>query len=205
MILRLPFELPTNLPAATAAVREAMAVHLPIAVPTETFYGLAVDPTDLVASERIYALKGRPRDKALPVVGADLGQLESLVEIAEAHRDWLAATWPAPLTVVLPARPGLPGNPPTLAVRVPAHDLLRALLWRVGPLTATSANLSGGRPSSDPAAVIATFSSALALLLDGGLTAGGAPTTLLDCSGRRPRLLRRGLWTPPAYLDVEIV
>jgi len=197
-----PFSEPGDLPTAIEAVREALAGHSVTAVPTETYYGLAVAPGDEAAVTRVLALKGRPKDKALPVVGASLAQLETLVEFVGPWRERLFEVWPAPLTVVLPrAAPGRRSG--TLAVRVPAQGLLRGLLAEVGPLTATSANRSEFPALDDAAAVSRSLGQGLALLLDGGRTPGGLPTTVLDVCARPPRMLRVGAFVPPAAWSVE--
>jgi len=202
-MLRLPFVDKAHLPAAVAAVRKALVEHGVVALPTETFYGLAVAPGDEVAVDRIFALKGRSAGKELPVAGASLAQLSGLVSVPEAWRERLEAVWPAPVTVVLPVLVPLAAGSTTLAVRVPDHPLLRALLAAVGPLTATSANLSGGRAPTRAEEVADNLGHGLALLLGGGDTPGGAPSTVVDLTGGHPRLLRRGAWTPPPEWDVR--
>lgn len=198
MMLRLPFDLPRDLPASVAAVRAVQAEHGIVALPTETSYGLAVDPRDREAVGRVFELKGRDTEKALLVVAGSLTQLDSLVRWPDPWRSRLEAVWPAPLTVILPVREDLAAaGGATLAVRLPAHTLLRSLLLRVGPLTATSANRSGEPPLTTARAVAAELGEDLALLLDGGPTPGGAASTLLDVSGARPRLLRPGPWPVP--------
>lgn len=202
---RLPFTAPAHLEAAVAAVRQALATHGLVALPTETFYGLAVDPLDGEAVARVFAAKGRPADKRLLVVAASLVQLEELVVVAEPWRTRLATVWPAPLTVVLPSRRDTPAGGATLAVRVPAHPLLRALLARVGPLTATSANRSGAGAPALPEDVAAGLGADLAVLLDGGPSATSIGTTLLDVAGATPRVLRRGAFRVPTAWGVTIV
>lgn len=200
MILRLPFSVPAHLPAAVAAVREAVAAHGVVALPTETFYGLAVDPADAEAVARVFALKDRDFGKALLVVAASLDQVDRLVTLDAARRAALAAAWPAPLTVVLPLRRPLAAAAGSLAVRIPDHALLRSLLARVGPLTATSANRSGAPPSVAAEAVAAALGDEIALLLDGGETPGGRPSTLVDWTGERPMVIRPGAWPlPPSW------
>ncbi|MGZ6140453.1 MAG: L-threonylcarbamoyladenylate synthase [Myxococcaceae bacterium] len=196
-MVRLPFSIEADLPAAVVAVREAVAAHGVVAVPTETFYGLSVAPSDGVSVARIFALKGRSARKALPVAGASLAQLSGLVRVPERWRERLEAAWPAPVTVVLPTVVPLPAGCATLAVRVPDHPLLCALLEAVGPLTVTSANPSGGAPLARAEEVASALGHDLALLLDGGDTPGGVPSTLVDLTGEHPRLLRQGAWTPP--------
>ncbi|MFI5167284.1 MAG: L-threonylcarbamoyladenylate synthase [Thermoanaerobaculales bacterium] len=198
----MPFTRPGHLGAAVAALRNALACHGVTALPTETFYGLAVTPGDGAAIARLAEIKGRPSEKAFPVVGASLAQLETLVEIADEWRARLLASWPAPLTVVLPCvRRGR--RSATLAVRVPNHGLLRDLLAEVGPLTATSANRSGAPALDDPSAVARELGRELALLLDGGRAPGGLPTTLVDLSVEPPRLLRAGAFVPPRAWRAE--
>ncbi len=193
---RLPFTRPSHLAAAVDAVRRAAERHGVEALPTETFYGLAVPPADARAVSRIFLLKQRPGERALPVIAASLAQLAELVVVAERWRSRLEAVWPAPLTVVLPARRA-EGRGTTLAVRVPDHDLLRALLAEVGPRTATSANRSGEAPLANAGAVAEALGGGLELLLDGGDTPGGRPSTLVDLTSDVPRVLRHGAWEPP--------
>lgn len=204
-MLRVPFASEDHVAAAARAVSAILAGHGVAAIPTETFYGLGVDPFDGEAVERVFALKGRPSEKALPVVGASLEQLERLVAVPPLWRGRLAAAWPAPLTVVLPApaRPAAAGGGSTLAVRVPGHALLRRLLEVVGPLTATSANRSGAPSLDRPDDVARALGPGLALLLDGGRVAGGAPSTLIGLAGDAARLLRPGAWEPPAEWGVR--
>jgi L-threonylcarbamoyladenylate synthase len=197
-MVRLPFRSPADLPAAVTAAVEVLSGHGVIAAPTETFYGLSVNPADARAVARLTALKGREGDKRLLVVGANLEQLAELVEMTPELRHWLATVWPAPLSVVLPVRRRLAAAGATLAVRVPAHELLRALLERTGPLTSSSANLSGAAPATAVDEVDGAFGDRLDLLLDGGATAGGLPSTLIDATGNDLRVVRTGAWpTPP--------
>jgi L-threonylcarbamoyladenylate synthase len=201
-MLRLPFADERDLSAALKAMLKARQGHGVVALPTETFYGLAVPPDDPVAVARVFSIKGRPAEKALPVVAATVAQLGPLVVFPEAWRGRLEAAWPAPLTVVLPSRTGLAGGG-NVAVRVPAHPLLRALLASVGPLTATSANRSGGAPLSRPQDVARLLGAGLALLLDGGEAPGGLPSTVVELTGELPRLLRQGAWQVPSEWGVK--
>lgn len=172
-----------------------------LAIPTESSYGLAVDPRSRDGVERIYALKERERGKALPAVAADLDQVVAL----GAPAGWpplqaIARCWPAPLTLVVPlAEPAASdgaasegdgrrvwaadatADRTTLAVRVPAHDGLRAVLRVVGSLTATSANRAGEPPILDPRELegLLTPIAADALIIDGGVLEGGEPSTLV--------------------------
>lgn len=168
------------------------------AIPTESSYGLAVDPRDAAGVEAIFRLKGRERGKPLPVVAADRAQIEALgVATDEPALAWAERHWPAALSVVLPLARALPasGGEATIAVRVPAHAGLRALLGELGhALTATSANPSGEDPYLDPDAVAAWLAAAgaPALVVDGGALPGGPPSTLVRYAGGVVELLRAG-------------
>lgn len=199
----LPFGAAGDLPAAVAAVRDALTSHGVIGLPTETYYGLGARPQDPEGVERIFDVKGRPVDRALPVVAASLAQVEALVRLEEPWRSRLAAAWPAPLSAVLPLLAPLPFTASTLAIRIPSHPLLVRLLEHVGPLTATSANRSGEPPLETADAVRATLLGGLALVLDGGRSPGGRPSTLVDLTAPIPKLLRPGVFQPPTEWGVK--
>ncbi|HPW18020.1 MAG TPA: L-threonylcarbamoyladenylate synthase [Candidatus Aminicenantes bacterium] len=168
------------------------------AYPTETFYALGAAAFGRRAVERVYRLKGRAPGKPLPVIASGLDMVREISGPPPPGFLALAGElWPGPLTLVLPAAPGMPGflaGPGrTIAVRVPPLAWLRGLLRELGePLTATSANLSGERELSDPREVEAVFAGRIELLVDGGPAPGGLPSTIVDLSGDRPRVLREG-------------
>lgn len=194
---RLRFAEIQDVGAAAEACRDLLAAHGIVALPTETFYGLAVSPDDPVAVEAVLTLKGRSAERSLPLVAADLPQVELVVEVPPEWRARLERVWPAPLSVVLPVRRTLVACGPTAAVRIPAHPLLRTLLGALGPLTATSANRTGTPALAAPDAVARALGDGLGLLLDGGVTPGGLPSTLLDLTHDRPKILRAGAFRPP--------
>ena len=165
------------------------------AVPTETFYALAADPFNTDAVDRIFRIKGRDDGNPLPVLFVNRLDLEALGVTADSGALAIYfAVWPAPLTVVFPIRAPIAASRgvSTLAVRIPASRVLRELLLAVGPLTGTSANRSGAPPLSDPDAVEASFRREIDVLVDGGRTPGGLPSTLLDATREPPVVLRRG-------------
>jgi L-threonylcarbamoyladenylate synthase len=165
------------------------------AVPTETYYGFAADPWSESGVQRVVEAKGRESVKALPVLVADREQLERLgVTASPETLEPFLRLWPAPLTVVLPIQRPLAASrgAMTLAVRIPAEPRLRRMLSSVGPVTATSANRSGAPPLDDPDAVASIFRSAIGVLVDGGRTPGGEPSTLLDATKDPPLVLRAG-------------
>ena len=170
------------------------------AIPTETFYALAADPTSETGVRRVLALKRRGAARPLLVLFAARAQLGPLGVAAEPRAlDRFFAIWPAPLTVVFPLRSPIPASRDafSLGVRVPAHDALRELLARIGPVTGTSLNRSGDAPCEEADDVARQFPGELDVLVDGGRTPGGRPTTLLDATVEPPRVLRAGAFPWP--------
>jgi len=169
-----------------------------VAVPTDTLYGLAADPFSAAVVEKIFAVKGRSSERALPLIAADIEQIDRwLSPISGAGRRLADAYWPGPLTLLVARPAALPaavtGGLEQVGVRVPAHAVARELCRVVGrPLTATSANPSGAPASADPGEVARTLGDGVDLLLDAGLTRGGPPSTIVDVSGREVRLVRPG-------------
>jgi tRNA threonylcarbamoyl adenosine modification protein (Sua5/YciO/YrdC/YwlC family) len=199
-VIRLPFVEGGDVLEAIEAGRATVAQGGVLLVPTESYYGLGADPWSEPGVEKIFSMKARPAELGLPVLCADWQQVESLVEVPDSFRVKLARLWPAALTVVLPtvadvaaARTG------TLAVRIPDHAELRALLYRLGPLTGTSANRHGEPPSTTVEGAVATLAEAPDLVLDAGATAGGKTSTLVDLSRGEPEILRSGAcdWEEP--------
>ncbi len=173
-----------------------------VAIPTETFYGLAADPKSERGVRRILALKRRGAAKPLLVLFGARSQLGPLgIAAPEATLDRFFGIWPAPLTVILPLSAPLPASQDalTLGVRLPAHAALRDLLARVGPVTGTSLNRSGEPPCCDPDEAARLLPGELDLLVDGGITPGGLPSTLVDAAVDPPRVVREGAypWPPP--------
>lgn len=164
-----------------------------VLLPTESYYGLGVDPQRAEGVDRVCAMKGRGPEHGLPVLVADWQQLETLVVVPDRFRVKLGRRWPAALTVVLTARAAMPAAVGgSLAVRIPAHGALRALLYLVGPLTGTSANLHGQPSGVTVDEGVQTLTEEPDLALDGGTTAGGKPSTLVDLTGEVPRIVRPG-------------
>jgi L-threonylcarbamoyladenylate synthase len=173
-----------------------------IVYPTDTFYGLGASGFHAEAVRRIYRVKQRIEGKPLSLVISDYGMLlEVAAELPPELPDLAEAFWPGPLTVVLPASPRLPdvllGAARTIGVRVPDLAWLRKLMRTAGfPLTATSANLSGEGETADPREAVRVFQGKVDLIVDGGATRGGQPSTVLDLSVRPPRILRSGAVSP---------
>jgi L-threonylcarbamoyladenylate synthase len=171
------------------------------AAPTDTVYGIFCRPDSPVAISRIYLAKARPPDKAIPVLIGDIAQLAQV-----ARPPWspvatclMARFWPGALTLVLAAQPHLPpiltAGQPTVAVRMPAHDALCALLRQTGPLAATSANRSSGPDTHSAAEVLAQLDGSIPLILadDSAVSQQSLPSTLVDLTAPAgAQILRQG-------------
>jgi L-threonylcarbamoyladenylate synthase len=184
-------------PAAIAAAVEVLRDGGVVAFPTDTLYGLAVDPRNGEAIERLFALKARDRNVAVPLVASDLEQATMAGEFGPRERRVADVFWPGPLSVVIPARPaiarGLLGGGRTIAIRVPAHAVARELAAAFGfSVTATSAN-TAGQPPAASADDVAVALPDVDLLLDGGHAPGGAPSTIVGFDNDGPVLLRAGV------------
>ena len=170
-----------------------------VAFPTETYYGLAVDPFNPAALSRLFALKGRSVDKPVLLIVEEPSQLASLVaEIPPAFTMLMQRFWPGPLTLVFPGAPSLPelltGHGSTIGVRVSSHPVARQLVRAFGhPITATSANLSGHPPAVTAGGVRDQLGPDLDLVLDGGETPGGLGSTILGFQEGKVCLLRPGV------------
>jgi L-threonylcarbamoyladenylate synthase len=167
-----------------------------VAFPTDTVYGVGALAFKAAAVEHIYAAKGRPAGKAIPVLIGDPTDLAKVsLEVPGAAARLAARFWPGPLTLVVPKHPDLPeavSATATVGVRVPDHPLARALLRAAGPMAVTSANLSGQPSPSTAQEVFAQLGGRIALIIDGGRTPGGIASTVVDCSGAEPQILRAG-------------
>jgi L-threonylcarbamoyladenylate synthase len=180
-----------------------------MAYPTETFYGLGAAAFSARAVSRVFKLKGRNPGKPLPLIASDLDMVGKIAGPLPPLFWTLAEEfWPGPLTLVLRGSPALPdfltGAGGSIAVRIPPLPWLRKLAYDISqPLTATSANLSGEPENSTPEGVAAAFGGKIELIVDGGTTPGGAPSTLLDLTSPEPRILRQGA-VPEARLRAAL-
>ncbi|MBI3030390.1 MAG: threonylcarbamoyl-AMP synthase [Candidatus Rokubacteria bacterium] len=169
-----------------------------VAFPTETFYGLGANALDRKAFGRVYAVKGRPEGKPLLVLVDSVRMVETLVEdLSPTALALMTRYWPGPLTLVLKAIRGLPAHltteTGTIGVRLPAHPVAFGLVRAAGvPVTAPSANPSGAQPPTTATQVLQAFDGKIDLVIDGGATKGGLPSTILDVTASPPRILRKG-------------
>jgi L-threonylcarbamoyladenylate synthase len=169
-----------------------------VALPTDTVYGIAVALATPGGIERLFQVKRRPPDKGIALLLDDAAQAGSVGNMTAAATALADACWPGGLTVVVTRRPdvrlpaSLTGGLPTIGLRVPDHAAPRALAAAVGPLPTTSANVSGEPEARDAAEIIALLGDAIDLVVDGGPATGGPASTVVDCSGERPVVLREG-------------
>lgn len=198
--LRLSASQPTAIEKALRILRAGGLA----AFPTDTVYGLGALAFDGVAVESIYTAKNRPVEKAIPILLADPADLDQVaVDIPDMARTLAARFWPGPLTLVVPKQSTLPeavSATATVAVRIPDHPAARALLRATGPLAVTSANLSGQASPIDADEVLRQLNGRIQLVLDGGPTPGGIPSTLVECLGAEPIILREGPLTKAQIL-----
>ena len=175
--------------ALVDAVAESLRGGSVAALPTDTFYGLAVDPVNLRAVERIYEIKMRAKHKPLSLLIADTAQAYGLARQLDTAFDRLAERfWPGPLTIVVKAGARLPlrvtANTGNVALRVPEAAIPRAVVERLGlPITATSANLIGRPECTTARGVRDQLGELIPLIVDGGPTARSVATTIVDLSG----------------------
>lgn len=167
-----------------------------VGVPTDTVYGLAVDPRSVAAVRRLYELKGRPEDKPIALLVADVHSVERLVDFSQTALSLADEHWPGPLTLVLKPRIEFPdwiGDPVTgsVGVRVPDHHSLRALLAETGPLAVTSANRSGEPPALNDVVAANAFGADVDLYLPGRCP-GGTSSTVIDATVDPPIVIRQG-------------
>lgn len=183
---------------------EQVEAGLPVGLPTDTVYVLACDPTDPGATDRLFALKQRPRSQDLSLMVASIDQaLELTTAVPPGAKVLMEAFWPGPLTLVLPADPAqqlqLGEDEVTVGIRMPDHDVPLELCEEVGPLAATPAGVQGEEVYETAAEVAAAFGQWVPYVLDGGRCAGTA-ATVVDATGEEPRLIRTG---PISWDDVE--
>jgi len=199
------------LPADADGVARAVGLlrdGQPVALPTETVYGLAADATNGEAVARVYAAKGRPSFNPLIVHVTGLTMVRDLVEVPPAALDLMARFWPGPLTIVLPLREGagvaglVVAGLPTLAVRCPDHPTTQAVIEGLGrPVAAPSANASGRISPTRASHVLESLSGRIPLILDAGPTRAGVESTIVAVEDGGVRLLRPGS-VPPEALNL---
>ncbi|NYJ02080.1 tRNA threonylcarbamoyl adenosine modification protein (Sua5/YciO/YrdC/YwlC family) [Nocardioides thalensis] len=188
---------PEDVEAAVDAASLAIQRGRLVVLPTDTVYGIAADAFDSGAVQRLLDAKGRGRDMPPPVLVGSAGTLDALAsDVPPYVRPLVDAFWPGPLTVVCHEQSSLQWDlgdtRGTVAVRMPDHEVARKLLDRTGPLAVSSANLTGHDAATDADQAMEMLGEKVAVVIDGGTTPGNVPSTIVDATGDRPRLLRLG-------------
>ena len=167
-----------------------------VAFSTDTVYGLGAMVFHLEGIARLFQVKDRPSTLAIAVLLGDASQLERVsLNPGQAATRLAERFWPGPLTLVVPRYPEVPdliAPTPTVGVRIPNHPVALELLKKTGPLAVTSANLSGGENTLTADEVVAQLGGRVPLVLDGGRTPGGVPSTVVDLTTDRFQILRMG-------------
>lgn len=185
-------------PEALAEAADVLSHGGLVIFPTDTFYGLAADPRNSRAIDRVFHVKMRAPGQALPLVAASLDQVErALGDLPPLTRRLAGCFWPGPLTLVVEAGPDVVGSAlgegGTVAVRVPNHAVARGLCARLGyPVVSTSANRSGHPAPATADEAIESLGDVVDLVLDSGPAVGGEPSTIVDARSEVVRLLRAG-------------
>ncbi|MFO7661738.1 MAG: L-threonylcarbamoyladenylate synthase [Chloroflexota bacterium] len=196
----LPFETRLLRSGDPAAVQEAagyLRQGQPVVFPTDTVYGIGVNPFDGQAIERLYEIKQRPPEKGIPILLADKADLEKVAaSVPVVAQHLIDKHWPGPLTLIVPRHPELPailspnGN---IAVRIPDHPVARELIRAAGgAIATTSANLSGQQPATSGLEALAAFNGTVTVVIDDGPSPGSVSSTIVDCTIDFPTVLRVG-------------
>ena len=195
-------------PAGRAVAIETMRAGGVVALPTDTVYGIGVALETPDGIERLFRVKQRPPERGIVLLLADTAQAAELGLIEAAATALADACWPGGLTLVVPQRPdvrlpeALTAGSPTIGLRVPDHDAPRALAQALGPMPVTSANRSGQPEGRDAAEIDALLGDAIELVLDGGPALGGPASTVVDCTGDSPVILRQGAVTRERLVEI---
>jgi L-threonylcarbamoyladenylate synthase len=183
-------------PAALGRIRDILGAGGLVVHPTDTVYGLAADPYQPMAVEKLYAVKSRPRDLPVSISVADVGEIFRFGERTAIAEAFCAKNLPGPYTVVLRATSDAPravvSKAGRIALRVPAHPIPRLLAKAFGPVTSTSANRHGQPAPSTCEEAREQLGDRVELYVDGGPTPLGGESTVVDLSGPRAKILRRG-------------
>ena len=184
----------TQLDRAAQLLRE----HRLVAFPTDTVYGLGTLAFDGLTVLKLYVAKERPPEKAIPILIADIADLDQVaLDVPPIAYRLMEAFWPGALTIVVPKQPHIPievSTTDSVAVRMPDLDLARDLMRLTGPLAVTSANRSAGPNPRTAQEVLDQLEGRIDAIVDSGETPGGVPSTVVDCTQVTPAILREGAW-----------
>jgi len=190
--ITLPAENPESISSALSLFRDGDIV----AFPTDTVYGLGADPFQASGIIKLFEAKGRDSNKAIAILVGSVEQAHLVTDhMTEMAMILCEAFWPGGLTVIVPRKNTLPeliSNTDRIGIRMPNHPVALEMLRTFGPLATTSANLSGKPNAVSAKDVFDQLSNRVPLILDGGKCPGGVPSTVIDCSGSEPIILREG-------------
>jgi L-threonylcarbamoyladenylate synthase len=188
--------IPAGSPDSLAKALEVLHSGGLVAFPTDTVYGLGALAFDGKAVKSIYTAKNRPVEKAIPILIADIDDMEKIgVDIPDSAYKLASRFWPGPLTCIIPKVSTLPeavSATSSVGVRVPDHEVARSLLREAGPMAVTSGNISGQQSPSRADDVYAQLKGRIPLIIDGGRAPGNLPSTVVDCTGSELTILRTG-------------
>lgn len=198
--------LPASGPDAISCALEVLKGGGLVAFPTDTVYGVGALAFDAIAVESIYSAKNRPVEKAIPILLGGPEDLDKVTtDIPPIAAKLAARFWPGALTLVVSKHPKLPdviSSAPTIGVRVPDHPVARLLLRAAGPMAVTSANISGEASPQTAEEVNRQLNGRIPLILNGGESPGGVPSTVVNCLGTEPVILREG---PVTLKDIQFM
>jgi len=185
-------------PAQLDLAARLLRAHQLVAFPTDTVYGLGTLAFDGPTVLKLYVAKERPPEKAIPILIADIADLDQVaLDVPPIAYRLMETFWPGALTIVVPKQPHLPvevSTTDTVAVRMPDLNLARDLMRRTGPLAVTSANRSAGPNPRTAQEVLDQLEGRIDAIVAGGETPGGVPSTVVDCTQAAPVILREGAW-----------
>jgi tRNA threonylcarbamoyl adenosine modification protein (Sua5/YciO/YrdC/YwlC family) len=206
----LPTSTPEERTEAVEAVAGAISKGRLVVLPTDTVYGVGADAFDPDAVARLLEAKGRARNMPPPVLIGDAGTVDALVtSLPDYARTLIEHCWPGPLTLIGREQPSLRWDlgdtRGTVAVRMPDHEVALEILRRTGPLAVSSANSTGRPAATSAAAAEEMLGEAVEIIVDAGDSAGETPSTILDVTMDRPRILREGVLTVAALDEILAV
>lgn len=200
--------LPANLDSSIQRALDLFRSGDCVAFPTDTVYGLGADPFNISPIIKLFEVKGRDSNKAIAVLVGSMDQIELITDsFTPLARKLVEKFWPGGLTVIVPKRhdiPDLLSSNGTIGIRMPNHPIALRLLNEFGPLATTSANISGKQNPLNAVDVHVQLNSRVPLILDGGNCFGGIPSTVVDCTGEKPVVLRAGA-IPTEQIEALIV
>jgi L-threonylcarbamoyladenylate synthase len=181
---------------AIQRVIDALKAGETVSFPTDTVYGLGVDPFNISAIIKLFEAKGRDYNKAIAILVGNTKQVNLIAEmISDSAQKLIDSFWPGGLTVIVPKKKSVPdllSSNQSIGIRMPDHPITLQILNEFGPLATSSANVSGKQNPISAGDVYKQLNGRISLILDGGTCPGGIPSTVVDCLGEKTQVLRNG-------------